>query len=209
MKAGCLLVDCPWSYEYRNGKNGVPGREGQARDRYPTLTTAELCALPVAEVAARDSVLLMWSTWPKLEESLQVMKAWSFSYRTGFPWLKMTRAACPRVGLGYHAQSCSEPLLIGLRGQPTCPKPGFRPVGVLFNPIAEHSAKPESIYTIAEGYPGPYVELFARNYWPGWVSVGNELDNLDIRESLRRLAADEPIPRVDRVQPNLFDKADR
>lgn len=33
----------------------------------------------------------------------------------------------------------------------------------------------------------PRAELFARNEYPGWVCVGNEIDGMDIRDSLRML----------------------
>jgi N6-adenosine-specific RNA methylase IME4 len=214
VKFSTLLIDCPWKYEYwgsegttfgASGVPGRPGRKGQARDRYETHDTEWLANLPVSSVAEKDATLLMWATWPKLADALRVMEAWKFEYRTGMPWLKMTRAACPRVGIGYHAQSCSELLLIGVRGSPGCPKPGHRPVGVLFNPISEHSRKPDRQYEIAEGYGGPWLEVFARpreglfGPRPGWTFIGSDADGLDIRESLRRLAANEPLP-VARVQ---------
>jgi N6-adenosine-specific RNA methylase IME4 len=32
--------------------------------------------------------------------------------------------------------------------------------------------------------PGPYLELFARRERPGWVTLGNEADGLDMKDSL-------------------------
>ncbi len=40
-------------------------------------------------------------------------------------------------------------------------------------------------------YAGPYLEIFARRHRPGWTCIGNELDGLDIRESLALVAADQ------------------
>jgi hypothetical protein len=56
----------------------------------------------------------------------------------------------------------------------------------LFNPIGAHSRKPEAQYDIAEGYPGPYLEIFchprSEGLWdwqrPGWkqrARVGREM----------------------------------
>jgi N6-adenosine-specific RNA methylase IME4 len=200
-----LMADCPWRFSNwsmsEKAKRGEHWARRNGRSPYDVLDTDTLCDLGplVRDIAARDSVLIFWATWPKLEDALRVMNAWGWTFKTGLPWLKMTRAACPRVGLGYHNRSCSEPLLIGTRGKAAVPEKSERQVGAIFNPIGGHSAKPQAQYTIAEGYPGPYVELFARNRWPGWVSVGEELDGLDIRESLRRLAVAEPLP-VARVQ---------
>ena len=82
-----ILADPPWSY--RNGGNGA------AKNHYPTLTTAGLCALqiddcPVNGLAAPDCVLLLWGTWPLVPDALQVMEAWGFTYVTGFPWVKLS-----------------------------------------------------------------------------------------------------------------------
>lgn len=39
-----------------------------------------------------------------------------------------------------------------------------------------HSAKPDEFYELVERlYPGPRVELFARNHRPGWTCFGDEL----------------------------------
>lgn len=197
MRFRTVIADVPWHYVYFSGDNGVPCREGLARDRYPTMPTAEICALGahLAPVLHRDCTMLFWATWPKLADAVRVIEAWGFEPKTGLPWLKMSRAGCPRVGLGYHAQSCSEPLLIATQGTPGVPKPGRRPVGVIFNPIGEHSAKPDAQYDLAEGYSPPYLELFARpddGLFPprkGWWRAGNGVDGRDIREALRDLAA--------------------
>lgn len=69
----------------------------------------------------------------------------------------------------------------------------------MFSPRGEHSRKPDWQYEIAEVYPGPYLEMFCRPRpeglfgWerPGWVHTGNEVDGLDMREALERLASAE------------------
>ena len=49
----------------------------------------ELCALPVADLAAPDSALFLWATFPQLPEALRLIKAWGFTYKTvAFVWLK-------------------------------------------------------------------------------------------------------------------------
>ncbi len=78
-------------------------------------------------------------------------------------------------------------------------------------PMTRHSEKPEEVQDRIERLvSGPYLELFARRRREGWATVGNELDGLDIRESLARLAADEPLPVVastGEVQSELFEAA--
>jgi N6-adenosine-specific RNA methylase IME4 len=71
----------------------------------------EICALPVGDIAHDDAVLFMWSTAPKLAESMQVIEAWGFNYRTGMVWAK------DKIGLGYYVRNQHEHLLICKRGE--------------------------------------------------------------------------------------------
>lgn len=174
---GVILADPPWDYDQANV-------EGAAARQYPTMTLDELCALPVSQLAAPDAVLLLWATWPKLDEAcLPLLKAWGFSYVTGFPWVKVTSVAQSfwgeleikvPYGIGFWARGCSEPLLIGRRGNVSPPSNGFI---ALLSPNLYHSRKPDDIYAYAEALPGPYLELFARRHRPGWDVWGNQVAN--------------------------------
>jgi N6-adenosine-specific RNA methylase IME4 len=43
-------------------------------------------------------------------------------------------------------------------------------------PKREHSRKPDETYRRIEALcEGPYVELFARQQWPGWIAIGDEV----------------------------------
>lgn len=80
-----IYADPPWRYNQK-------GVSGAAEKHYPTMSIEELCALPVAEISASDSVLFLWTTFPQLPSALQLIKAWGFSYKTvGFVWLKKNR----------------------------------------------------------------------------------------------------------------------
>ena len=58
------------------------------------MSIDELCALPVAELAAKDSALFMWATFPQLPEALRLIRAWGFTYKSvAFVWLKKNRKA--------------------------------------------------------------------------------------------------------------------
>ena len=62
---------------------------GRLKTITPTMSIDELCALPVAEIAAPDSALFMWATFPQLPEALRLIKAWGFNYKSvAFVWLK-------------------------------------------------------------------------------------------------------------------------
>ena len=70
-----LLVDAPWDY---NAK--APGTHCSEPGRhYPTLSVAELKALRVDRMAAKDAVLWMWTPNCLLAEALDVLKAWGSS----------------------------------------------------------------------------------------------------------------------------------
>lgn len=170
-----ILADPPWAY----GNNGC---RGAAANEYSTMTVEDICALPIASLAADDSVLLEWCTWPQLQEGLQVMKAWGFDYVTGFPWVKAKNISHDLwgeltfdvpYGVGFWARGCTEFVLIGKRGKPSPPKAGF--IGLL-SPNLSHSRKPDSIYHYAESLPGPYLELFARRRREGWDAFGNQVE---------------------------------
>ncbi len=86
-KYGIIYADPPWRYDMKRG-NGV------AENHYPTMSIEEICALPVADLAAKDSALFLWATFPQLNESFRVMEAWGFKYKTlAFLWLKQNRKA--------------------------------------------------------------------------------------------------------------------
>lgn len=175
-KYGVILADPAWNYNNA-------GCRGAAENVYPTMSDADIARLPIAQFAANDCVLLMWATWPKLQEAcLPAMKAWGFDYVTGFPWIKVTDVSntlwgdlefSVPYGVGFWARGTSEPMLIGRRGNPKPPPNGF--VGLL-SPNLHHSRKPDSIHHYAMSLPGPYLELFARRrHSPDWDVWGNEV----------------------------------
>jgi site-specific DNA-methyltransferase (adenine-specific) len=176
-KYGVILADPPWAYH-----NWSERKQGAAAAEYPTMSVAQLKALPVESLAADNSVLLLWGTWPKLAEAcLPVMEAWGFRYITGFPWVKITEIGSSlwggveisvQYGVGFWARGCTELVLIGKRGNAKPPESGF--IGLL-SPNLYHSRKPDDLYEYAEAMPGPYLELFARRSREGWDVWGNEV----------------------------------
>ena len=71
-----ILADPPW--DYRVWSKTDHGRT--AKCHYLTMSIKDICALPVASIAAQDSALFLWATYPLLEESFKVIKAWGFTY---------------------------------------------------------------------------------------------------------------------------------
>ena len=198
MKFSVILADPAWNYE-----TWAPDGAHRSPERHYAVSSLDsMSALPVDMIAARDSVLLMWSTWPMMVQGIALMTAWGFNFKTGIPWLKLSKDGLPRIGTGYHTRVCSEYIMIGTKGSPRAPEPFERLPGIILAKQGSHSAKPDDQYTFAELYDGPYIELFARRYREGWVSLGNELDGLDLSESIRNVADDQSVPVV--LKPQML-----
>jgi N6-adenosine-specific RNA methylase IME4 len=160
-----VYADPPWRYEHSMTDNR------KIENQYPTMTLEEICNLPVGDIAAPDAVLLLWTTSPKLAESMDVINAWGFVYRTCIVWDK------ERIGMGYYARQQHELLLIASRGSIPVPEPENRPASVIrLKRDNEHSAKPHEFYTLIERMYPEYdrIELFARNNRDGWAAWGNQ-----------------------------------
>ena len=83
-----IYADPPWAYKVWSRK----GAGRSAESHYPTMSIDNLCALPVAELTAKDCALFLWATFPQLPEALRLIKAWGFQYKTvAFVWLKRNR----------------------------------------------------------------------------------------------------------------------
>lgn len=120
----------------------------QGTTTYPTMTTADLCRLNVPGIAAPNSILLLWATWPKLQDALDVMKAWGFEYKTCYKlWRKVTNAGAPVMGCGWWTRGNSEMLLVGARGRKQASRVLRRNVRTEFThpKTGRHSEKPVQI----------------------------------------------------------------
>jgi N6-adenosine-specific RNA methylase IME4 len=161
-----IYADPPWKYE--NPPIGASNRS--IENHYPTMTLEEICALPVAQLAADHALLYLWATAPKLAECMQVVEAWGFEYRTNLVWDKEV------IGMGYHARNQHELLLICKRGEIPPPIAGKQPPSVYRERRGEHSAKPIYYYEMIEkAYPElGKIELFSRSPRSGWSSWGNQ-----------------------------------
>jgi N6-adenosine-specific RNA methylase IME4 len=160
-----IYADPPWQYDNNN-------LGGAAELHYPTISTADICQMPVKDIATTNAVLFLWVTNPFLPDGLQVMKAWGFEYKTNFVWIK-NRSTYGQLGFYNFGQH--ELLFVGTRGS-------FLPVdegkvkSIIDAAKAEHSRKPDITYDIIEGmYPNhSYLEIFSRTTRQGWEMFGNE-----------------------------------
>ncbi len=163
-----IYSDPPWSYgDSRNGLKGTTGAEAH----YPTMSNAELCAIPVAEWCEDNAVLFLWVTSPLLDECFSLIESWGFTYKTSFVWDKV------KHNMGHYNSVRHEFLLICTRG--SCTPDNVK----LFDSVQtiersqKHSEKPKEFREIIETlYPhGKRLEMFARVAANGWERWGNEV----------------------------------
>src|SRR6266567_1064003 len=75
---GVIYADPPWSF--RNWSAKGTGRN--AISHYDCLTFRALAALPVADLAADDCALFLWTVDPLLPRAFELIEAWGFEYKT-------------------------------------------------------------------------------------------------------------------------------
>ena len=176
-KFATVLADPPWQFQNRTGKIAP---EHRRLARYSTLTTPEICSLPIAEFAKETSHLYLWVPNALLREGLSVMDAWGFQYKTNIVWHKIRKDGGPDGrGVGFYFRNTTELILFGIRGKDARTlAPGRRQVNIIKTMKREHSRKPDELYQIIEDCsPGPYLELFARGPRRGWTVWGEQSED--------------------------------
>jgi len=197
-----IAADPNWKYVTFSDK-GL----GRAPDRhYATASIDEICALPVGDVAASNSFLMLWINGPSLIAGyhVPVMKAWGFKPSAmAFVWVKNNRHIRVDLsegeylmkpgnvvrfnkqisssdfyrGLGYTTRQNAEFVLLGRRGRP---RRADKSIGqIICAPRREHSRKPDEFFDRAARYAGPdarKLELFSRQQRAGWSVWGNEVN---------------------------------
>lgn len=175
-----ILADPNWGYQNFGAK-----KHGAARGHYAGSRVSDMQRIPVARFARKNAILLLWATFPKLDEAIDVMRAWGFELITAVPWVKtVPKQGELAKGIGFWTQSSAELLLICRRGNAKAPKYGdeAKPDGlicgqqrVFYARRGAHSRKPLSLIEWIEAYlPGPLLELYARGSRPGWTCIGHE-----------------------------------
>ena len=201
-KYNIIYADPPWTYKDK----AAAGNRG-AGFKYDLMTDAEIYDLPIKDIAADDCILFMWATYPKIQEALNTIKAWGFTYKTiGFQWIKENKSGDGYfMGMGSWTRANSEPCLIATKGEAfpivlneeasapcliaTKGKPQRINAGVrqlIFSPLRAHSQKPDEVRDRIVELLGdlPRVELFARSAAEGWDCWGNEAPNQQEEEEV-------------------------
>lgn len=172
-----IVADPPWHYDGfatapgGDRKRGLPPKV--AALPYPSMTLAEIAALPVADFAdPAGARLFLWTTNRYLPAAFGILSQWGFDYAQTLTWHKTGN---PSPFGGSVAPIHAEFLLVAKRGD--VPVAGRWPTSVIAanKPRDDHSQKPDAFLDMVEQTsPGPYLELFSRRARLGWQTWGNE-----------------------------------
>ena len=169
-----IYADPPWVYKVYSKK----GQTHSAEAHYPTMTLADIHALPVDKLADDNCILFMWTTIPLLRDCFSVMESWGFTYKTvAFVWVKQNRKSDSLFwGMGHWTRSNAELCMLATKGHPKRRSAGVHQV--IISHIENHSKKPDEARKRIVELVGdlPRIELFAREKTPGWDVWGNEVD---------------------------------
>lgn len=160
-----IYADPPWRYDFAETDSRA------IENQYPTMNIDEICALKVP--GAKDSVLYLWATAPKLLEAVQVIAAWGYTYKTHAIWDK------EKIGMGYWFRGQHELLMVATRGKWCPPMQADRISSVIRACRGSHSSKPDQVRDwIANWYPtAKRLEMFSRLKRPGWDAFGNQVEH--------------------------------
>lgn len=190
-----IMADPPWPYKSPRALVGNAGRgsdggraarmiQVDVSQHYDVMTVEQIKALPVAQVAKKDSLLFLWTTNPFLADGIavEVVRAWGFTPKSILTWAKVQAdGRTPSMKTGHWFRSASEHMIFAVRGKVRRPAdfeamPTWRPVK-----RGPHSQKPDAFYVMAEKTipQGDYLEMFARcpprnQRWTVW---GNEVSS--------------------------------
>lgn len=179
-KYSVIYADPPWEFKVYSGK----GKMRSAERHYDTMTLDDIAALPVEALAAENCALFLWAVLPELPGALELIKAWSFNFKTvAFTWIKQNRGGEGLfTGMGYWTRANAEICILATRGSPL--RLAMDVHQVIMAPVREHSRKPdETAPRIERLLAGPYLELFAREQRHGWTTWGNEIERGEFVEA--------------------------
>jgi N6-adenosine-specific RNA methylase IME4 len=199
-KFSIIVSDPPWLFADQLTMSNV--KRG-ASSNYSTMTNSEIAQLPVKDICNPDGALLaLWVPSSILEDGLLVMKAYGFTLKQSWIWVKTKKDPFKNLkkklkksnqidwdqidwndflsfGLGRLGRNMHEVVLIGTRGKIYKNLKNKSQRTVFFAPAqTKHSQKPEILQDKLElMFPGESVkklEMFGRRSRPGWRVIGNE-----------------------------------
>ena len=187
-----IYADPPWLFKTYSDK----GKDRSPEQHYKCMTMEDIKNLPIQDIADDDCVLFIWATYPMLNQCLETIKAWGFTYKTiGFTWVKLLKKWKDRsidygiikeseqieklmaMGLGYITRANPEICIYATKGKPK--RPNSKSIrNLVISAIDIHSKKPlEVVNRLNIMYPdSAKIELFARKkIHKDWDYWGDEI----------------------------------
>ena len=166
-----IVADPPWAAE---PEDDDPARLERGYYPYPTMTPAQIAAMPVASIVHDDCVLGLWITNFHLVRGhhLEILEAWGFEPITLRTWVK------DRMGRGQVLRGQTEHCIIATRGKPVIQVDN---ITTLFRAMADkghHSRKPQKFYDNFERLVAAprYATLFETvDRGPKWDGHGDKV----------------------------------
>lgn len=212
-----ITCDPPWGFSdnLKAMKRRTTRRSAAAN--YAVMTPVQIAAIPVADVVNPSGCLLaLWVPGSMLQCGLDVMKAWGFSHKQTFVWIKLQKQfrkkvdwnESTRVGLGRLFRQSHEIALIGTSGKSIYPLLQDRSQrSVAFDLNVGHSIKPPTLQDRLDlMFPtANRLEMFARRARPDWTCIGDAIDGVDIVAAINGLSTNvvlqppvlEPLPTLE------------
>ena len=198
IKFKTVVLDCPWKFSSPRALIGNGGRGWQngkaalrtqvdVSKKYPTMSIDELSKLPIKNLVDDNAHIYMWAPNSFICQAHDLVRTHGFKPKTIISWIKIKKSKFePSMSTGYWYRSATEHVVFGVRGKLRLK--GVAPTAFLHERLP-HSQKPEKFYTeiVEKQSQGPYLELFGRKPREGWIVLGNEIDGLDIFESMKKL----------------------
>jgi site-specific DNA-methyltransferase (adenine-specific) len=171
-KYNIIYADPPWKY---NDK----GCNGNCEKHYKSMKLDDICNLLVNELAEKDCVLFLWTTYPMIESALKVIKSWGFKYKIiAFQWVKQNaKSGGFFFGVGQWTRGNTEACLLAVKGKPHKFKISNSVSQIIYSPVGKHSRKPPETRDKIVELLGDLqrIELFAREKANGWDCWGDEV----------------------------------
>lgn len=190
-KYDVLVVDPPWSYGKSVAERTLSrnvgtrhyqtiGQNGDGEINRKTGAGVEniIQSFPMAQFAAENAHLYLWTTNPKLPFAFKVMQEWGFTYKTTITWIKTRKdGGIIGNGMGWFYRGATEHVLFGVKGRRPIPS-GFRKPNVILAKRGKHSEKPQEFYALVDTVSGENakkIDVFARRERLGWEAWGSEV----------------------------------
>lgn len=167
-----IYADPAWSYNDQ-------GCQGTMANHYKGMSIEDIKNLPIKQITGDNAILFLWTTFPMLQEGLDVIRSWGFTYKSiGFLWVKLNKNNMGAFyGLGRWTRGNTEPCLLATKGKPK--RINADVFQLIMSPLKRHSQKPQEVRERIIRLVGdlPRIELFARQKVDGWDCWGNEVES--------------------------------